>query len=207
MTAGFHKDVDKKYSVQKTGTSLVFRTAFFRPEKGSVLHTDIYNREFISALASSALAGGVYMVAVMQSVKTSTAFGISVVFFIAGFLLFRKFVFPGRYLQVVFDVPAGTAEIFQNTLTGGKKEVVAIRDISDVGISSRKDTIENPDGVAFVEKISHQHGMVIPGFGEETTFFMLTLVMADATERIIYADSDRQSVTDAQAELKEFLKI
>lgn len=191
----------------KTDTSLVFRTSSFLPEKGSVLHSDIYNREFISALASSPLAGTVYMILALRTGKTAVAYIVSALVFIAGFLLFRRFIFTGRYLQAVFDVSAGTAEIFLSSLTGGKKEFFAIREISDVEISSRKDTIENPDGVAFVEKISHQHGMVIPGFGEETTFYMLKLVLADATERIIYADSDIQSVTSVQDELKDFLKF
>ena len=47
---------------------------------------------------------------------------------------------------------------------------------------------------------------VIPGFGEEKTFFMLKLKLADGTDRMIYADTEMQGVIDAHEEIKGFLE-
>jgi hypothetical protein len=128
------------------------------------------------------------------------------VIFIGGYPVFRKFVFKDRSLEVLFDRARGLAEISVTGLLRRRAESLPLSAVKNVLIESRKIGIENPDAVKFVEKISAQHGQVIPGFGEEKTFFMLKLKLADGTDRLIYADTVMQDVMHAHEEIKGFLE-
>lgn len=46
---------------------------------------------------------------------------------------------------------------------------------------------EDRDAARFVEKISRQHGSVVPGIGDKAEFVTLSLKLTDGTERLIYA--------------------
>ncbi len=198
---------DKGYSITKSDRLLTIRTARFSADTGSVLHSGIYNREFASVLASLAVAGFVYVVVVMNFKKTLVPHIAFVVIFVACFPFFRRFIFKERYMETVFDCSKAKAEIYVAGLMRRKTASIPLRDIVNVMIEPRKKEIENPDGVQFVEKISLQHGMAIPGFGEERLFFLLKLMLADGTDRVIYADVNMQDVIEAHGEIKDFLKI
>jgi hypothetical protein len=198
---------NNKYRTEKTGDILIFKTAYFSAERGSVLHSGIYNRDFASALSSLCVAGLVYLVVVMNLKKGILPHVVFLVVFAAGFLFLRGFVFKERYMETVLDRAAGRAEIYMVGITKKKKDSVAIKDINNVLIERRKSAVENPDGVEFVQKISSQHGMAIPGFGEEKIFFLLKLKLSDGTDRLIFADGDMQGVIKAHNEIKAFLKI
>ena len=120
-------------------------------------------------------------------------------------IVFRIYIFKDRYLEAVFDKGSGKAEISFQGLLRKKRDEIPIRKITHVFIDSKKTEVENPEGVEFVEKISLQHGMSIPGFGEEKTFYQLKLKIADGPDRIIFADTDMDDVIAAHAEIKEFL--
>ena len=98
------------------------------------------------------------------------------------------------------------AKIYTSWITKKLRETIAIGSIKEIRIESRKQEVENPDAVEFVEKISAQHGTVIPGFGEEKVLFLLKLHLSDGTERIIYSDDSMQDVMSAHDEIKEFLR-
>ena len=198
---------DKKYNLQKTGTLLIFRTEYFQAERGSYLHSGIYNREFVSLLASTAVAGVIYII-IMMNLRESPVYFILVAFIlIAGFPFFRKFVFSGRYIEIVLNHATGLAEIYISGIVRRKKGTVSLSNIKDITIQFKHLPVENPDGAAFVERISLQHGMVIPGFAEEIKLSVLKLAFADGTEKTIYADSNKQDVVSLQNEIREFLKI
>jgi hypothetical protein len=198
---------NRKYNIHRTTTVLVFRTASFSDETASVLHSGIYNREFASVLASLALAGLVYLLLVTHFEKTVLFNIVFVAVFVGGFPFFRTFIFKEKYMETVFDTAAGRAEIFITGITRRKKESIALADIGQVLIESRKQKIENPDGVEFVEKISLQHGVAIPGFGEETVRYLLRLKLSDDTYRTIHADTDMQAVMEAHGEIITFLNM
>jgi hypothetical protein len=198
---------NRKYNIHRTTTVLVFRTASFSDETASVLHSGIYNREFASVLASLALAGLVYLLLVTHFEKTVLFNIVFVAVFVGGFPFFRTFIFKEKYMETVFDTAAGKAEIFITGITRRKKESIALADIGQVLIESRKQKIENPDGVEFVEKISLQHGVAIPGFGEETVRYLLRLKLSDDTYRTIHADTDMQAVMEAHGEIITFLNM
>jgi hypothetical protein len=147
------------------------------------------------------------MVLVMNIKKTLFPHIAFVVVLIACFPFFRRFIFKERYMETIFDRSKGMADICVTGIKRRKMDSLPLRDIVNVMIESRKMKIENPDGVRFVEKISLQHGMAIPGFGEEKVFFLLKLILADGTDRIIYVDVAVQDVIDAHGEIKEFLNL
>jgi hypothetical protein len=198
---------EKKYKTEKKDSLLLFRTEHFSAERESVLHKGIYNKEFASALCSLAVAGLIYAALAMQQKKTMLPHVAFAVIFIGGYPLLRMFVFKDRFLEALFDRSKGLAEISVTGLIRKKKESLPLSSVKNMLIESKKISVENPDAVEFVEKISAQHGTVIPGFGREKTFFMLKLMLADGSDRMIYADTEMQDVMDAHEEIKEFLKI
>jgi len=195
------------YRLAKDASRLVVRTTRFVADRGSVLHSGIYNREFSSVLASFAFAGAAYFLLVMSFGKGPFFYAVFMLLFIGTFPLFRTYIFRERSLESVFDRSKGYVEITRYWLRGKVLLNRPLADISRVWIDTKKTEVVNRDGVEFVEKISAQHGTVIPGFGEEATFYSLKLLFADGTESTVFADRNMQDVLTVHDELKEFLKI
>ena len=191
----------------KDATQLVFRTASFVADRGSVLHSGIYNREFSSVLASFALAGIAYFLLVTGFGKKAVFYAVFLVLFIGTFPLLRIYVFRERYREAVFDRAAATVEISRFWMRRKVLLNKPLKSISGIRIDTTKTEIVNRDGVEFVEKISAQHGTVIPGFGEEATFYSLKLGFTDGTESTLFADRNMQDVISVHDEIKGFLKI
>ncbi len=198
---------NRNYTIKKEEDKLIFTTTAFTDEPDSVLHSGIYNREFTSVLASAAAAGIVYVIVAMNIDNTIVRSLVFLLIFAVGFPLFRKFIFKESLMEVVFNASAGEAKIYRTWITKKQKETIAISSIKDISIESRKREAENPDAVKFVEKISLQHGTIIPGFGHESVLFLLKLHLSDDSTRTIYSDNAMQDVVSAQGEIKEFLKI
>ncbi len=197
----------KGYVLLRRGDALVLRTSLFSAERESVLHKGIYSKDFVSARSSFSIAAVVYAALALNYGRTFFFHVIFAVIFIGGYPLLRTFVFKDRFLEALFDRTRGLAEISVGGLLRKKTESLPLSAVKSVLIESRKIEVENPDAVEFVEKISAQHGTVIPGFGEEKTFFMLKLKLADGSDRMIYADTKMQDVMDAHEEIKRFLKV
>jgi hypothetical protein len=195
------------YSIEKTGRVLVFRTPSFSTDTASVLHTGIYNREFASALASMAVAGLVYTLLVVNYGRSVIAYAAFILLFVGGFSFFRKFIFKSRCLEAIFDKDKKTVTISIGGLLRKAKDRIPLNLVGAVMLETKKTKIDNPDGVAFVEKISLQHGMAIPGFGEETISYLLELKLTDGTDRIIYASGEMKKAMSAHEEIKEFLEL
>jgi hypothetical protein len=198
---------DRNYTIRKEEGRLIFVTTAYRAEPDSVLHSGIYNREFSSALASAVVAGMLYVIAAVNTDSTLVRSLVFLVIFAGGFPLFRKFVFKESFLEVVFDTAGGKTEIYSRWIRKKLKETISLTSVRKISIETRKKEMENPDAVEFVEKISLQHGQVIPGFGKEKVLFLLKLQLADGSERTIYSDEAMQDVISAYDEIKEFLKI
>jgi len=196
-----------QYAICKEEDRLIFTTPAFKVGPDSVLHSGIYNREFSSMLASATVAGMIYVIAVMNSLNTLISSMIFLVLFAAGVLFFRKFIFRESLMKVVFDAASGEAKIYTTWITERLRETIPMRSIKEIKIERIKQEVQNPDAAQFVEKISAQHGTVIPGFGKEKVLFLLKLLLADGTERTIYSDEAMQDVISAHGEIKEFLKI
>ncbi len=195
---------DRGFSIRRQDRTLVFRTALFSAERGSVLHSGIYNREMASILVSFAVAG---LVAVILSRAYGTMPALSAVFltvFVAGFLLLRWFVFRERYLEAVFDAEGRTVTVGLHGGVKDRPETIPFGKIERLLIRKKEIGIENPDGVAFVEKISAQHGTVIPGFGEEKVFYVLELSLSEGGSRTLFAGSRAEDALAAYDEIRGF---
>ena len=201
------EDKKKKYIIETKEDLLIFSTENFMVEKSSVLHSGIYNKEFASMLSSAAFAGALYLILWRSYGNSGLTYLVSAILFISGFPIFRKFVFRDIKMETVFDLSSGRVEIVLKGLKKKIKDSFYLKEIAGMVIEKQTEEIVNPDGVAFVEKISLQHGAFIPGFGEEKVVYMLKLRLGDNTDRLIYADSDMHSVMSAHSEIKEFLKI
>jgi hypothetical protein len=198
---------EKGYEVSVTGDVLVFSTSLFSAEPESVLHKGIYNKDFASVLSSLSVAGLVWAIPALNFRRTIFSHVVFAVIFIGGYPLFRTLVFKDRSLHALFDRGRGLAEISVTGLIRKKVESLPLSAVKSVLIETNKIEVKNPDAVEFVEKISAQHGTVIPGFGEEKTFFMLKLKLADGSDRMIYSDLEMQDVMDAHEEIKGFLRL
>ncbi len=177
----------KKYQIEIEKDRLIFRTALFRAEKGSVLHKGVYTKEFASMLFASAICVSVYMVMVNDEITFFHHLIVLSVFIIT-FLGSRKFLFKERSIEVVFDKPNNTLRITRPRLIKKKIEEMPLDNIRSVSAGSKKFIPQNPDGIKFVERISLQHGSPVPGLGDEEDFITLLLNLTDGSERIIYAE-------------------
>jgi len=193
------------YWTDQKGERLVFRTASFSADRGSILHSGIYNREFAAVLTASAAAGAATLTVFLYFGRTVYLYLLFIGLSLALFPLFRKFLFRERFLEAVFDRAAGTVSLSYPAKGRTVSEAVKMADIRGLSIEKRKTTVGNPDGVAFVEKISLQHGTVIPGFGEEHISYLLKLALPDESERILYADRDMNRVIAVYDRINSFL--
>jgi len=196
-----------KYIICKEEDRLIFTTPAYKVGPDSVLHSGIYNREFSSMLASAAVAGIIYVIAAMNSRNTLINSMVFVLFFAAGILFFRKFIFRESLMKVVFDAGSGEAKVYTTWITERLRETIAIDRIREIRIERIRHEVENPDAVQFIEKISAQHGTVIPGFGREKVLFLLKLFLDDGSERTIYSDDSMEDVISAHDTIKKFLEI
>ena len=199
--------MNPNYTIAEKENCLIFRTAHFKSDQGSVLHSGIYNREFSSMLASMVAAGLTYPV--LEMMLKGSIFFYAALLCVAtlSFPLFMLYAFKERFLTTVFDQGAGIVEIFLDGLLRKKTASFPLQNIRNIMIEKKTAVIKNPDGVEFVKKISLQHHTVIPGFGDETPIFLLKLGLTDGTDRILYSDNTMRNVIDAYDRIKEFLKI
>lgn len=195
------------YSLSKDESRLSFRTANFVPDRGSVLHSGVYNRELSAWLASFTCAGIAYFSLVMNFGKQIVLYAIFMVLFIGTFPLFRNYVFREQFLETIINRAEAKAVIIRHGIRKKVMETIPTADIAGLWIDTQKTEIGNRDGVEFVRKISAQHNASIPGFGEETIFYSLKLRRSDGTDRTLFAESSMQEVIAVYDEMKEFLKI
>jgi len=174
------------YELNIMDNILTFTTSSFKAEKTSVLPSGVYSKEFSSMLLASALSASIYMLAnvINNPVVRSALF---LIFFIIFFYGSRKYIFYDKKLKITFNNNSKSAIITRPGIILNKTEVLPFTSIRSVKMGNRKFTPDNPDGVAFVEKISAQHGSYVPGLGDEEEFLTLSLVLTDGTERIFFA--------------------
>lgn len=186
---------------------MILRTANFFAGADSVLHSGIYNREFSSMLGSLGIAGLAYAAVSLSGGTRLLSFAALIGLALLCFPLLRTYIFREQLLLTTFDRSAGTVTIEQKGLLNRRVAAFPLADLRTVLIRTKKTVIENTDGVDFVKKISLQHHTAIPGFGEETSLFLLTLTQSGGTDSIIFADTCMQDVIEAHGRIIDFLDI
>src|SRR5208283_5509855 len=120
------------YSFDIHDQVLAFRTASFRAEKGSVLHSGIYNRETASTFAAGAcmiLLGFFFASGRHLSAISSVT---SLLLFVLLFLFFRTFVFRETFLQVVIDKGNNVVAIMRRRFFRTEKQSFAFSGLEGI---------------------------------------------------------------------------
>ena len=195
---------EKPYHIEKKGNTVVLKTTSFKAERGSVLHSGIFNRELASSLAAGA-------VIVVLSFFFALYFRITVIYLIAVvflfaalFILFRIYVFRGAVLETVFDKEKRTVTLSLKRTMGGSVRSFSLDELSGIRLDHTSFQPENQDAVQFVERIALQHGTVIPGFGKTEDFYTVELDFS-GRKQVIASARERQGAVAMIAELKSSL--
>jgi hypothetical protein len=176
----------KPYSINIDANKFRFRTSLFDADKESMLHKGTYNYELASMSSAMMLSGAIYAIMAFNFNVTIFHYITSVLIFIIAFISFRKYIFRGRYLEIVFDKTKEVATVRQSRFIGMRTEEITFSSIKSVEAGSRQILPVNIDGIQFVQKISAQHGSPVPGLEEEKEFVTLLLKLTDGTERVLY---------------------
>jgi hypothetical protein len=194
------------YAFDIDDSVLAFRTNSFRAEKGSVLHSGIYNRETASVFAAGAcliLLGFFFAAMPHFSIVYSAAV---LLLFVLFFLFFRTFVFPEAVLQVVVDRRNNVVTVArtESRLHSGKM-LFPLAELWNIREDCKEFTLENSDGRRFVEKISVQHGAVIPDFGTPAQLYTVEFEFMNASGVMVFSSGDCSEAADVAGTFKNFL--
>jgi hypothetical protein len=196
---------NQAYELTAEDSRLLLRTASFRAEGGSVLHSGIYNREFTSSLAAGIAVALVFLVLVLSGVEVTAVYVVPAVLLFAGlFVILRKAVFYEERLEALFDRAGGAVTVVVKKFPE-RKYSYSLDDLADIGQDHIVITPENPDGISFVEKIALQHGTAIPGFGEVKEFYTVDLKFKDGSQMRVFSSRQESKAGQLQRRLKDFI--
>lgn len=194
------------YQIDIKDNTLVFRTSSFKAEKGSVLHSGIYNRELSSSLAAGALIMllGFFFAARLRitAVHLITALLIFVIFF----LLFRTYVFLEPVLSVTVDKQNGNIDITLERIFGKRRISLPITELDNIRQDYLSVTPKNPDGIRLVEQVALQHGTVIPGFGKTAEFYTVGMEFKNGKRFIIFSSEEPSKAEEIATKFKNFIE-
>jgi hypothetical protein len=194
------------YQIDIKDNILTFRTTSFKAEKGSMLHSGIYNREMSAILA----AGGCIVIAgsffALRYELTASHFLISLVAFIGFFICFRTFVFKKPLLSFQIDKVRGDATVLVRAFLSAKKAQYRLADLSEVRINTIIFEPQNADGIKLVEQVALQHGTVIPGFGKTAEFHTVEVEFKNGQRIIIFSSEDPAAADDIALKIKNFIE-
>jgi|SRR5208283_4461440 len=185
---------------------LVFRTASFRAEKGSMLHSSIFNRETASIFAAGAciLLLGFFFA---SRVHLSTISFIAVLLlFVLFFIFFRTFVFRETFLQAVIDKDNNVVVLMRKGFFRTEKQLFTLAELEEIREDYKEIASENPDGIKIVEKIALQHGAVIPGFGAAAEFYTVEFEFKDARRVMVFSSGDYSEADNVTKTFKNFIE-
>lgn len=196
----------ESYRMEIENGRIRLKATSFKAEKGSFLHSGIFSRELAASFVA-ALATIVYLV------SFALLSGLSMIHYIAGAIIFavffpllRVYVFKEPYLETVIDSDSGSIEINLRKPLRSRSLRRPLGSVRDIKVRHVSFEPENPDAVAFVEKIALQHGTVIPGFGETMHFYNVEIVFDDATYTVLTTRSDTDA-GDVAEKLREYLRV
>ena len=186
---------------------LAFRTASFRAEKGSVLHSGIYNRETASTFAAGACILLLGFFFASRPLLSTISFIAPLLLFVLLFLFFRTFVFRETFLQAVIDKGNNVVAIMRRGFFRMEKQLFTLNELEGIREDYKEIASKNPDGIKIVEKIALQHGAVIPGFGAAAQFYTVELEFKDAGRVMVFSSGDYSEADDVTRTFKNFIRV
>jgi hypothetical protein len=195
---------ERDYTLGIKKDRLVFRSTSFRAERGSVLHSGIYNRELTSSLAAGGLVAAL-SVALFYAGVDSTPLHLAgyALLFVVLFVLLRVYVFYEEFLETVIDKGEKTLSVFRKGLPS-EKSAVPLSELAGIRKGYTAIVPENPDGVRFVEKIALQHGTVIPGFGDVKEYHTVNLEFRDGDTLMVFSTEDDATAEEVLGIMRKF---
>jgi hypothetical protein len=195
---------EKPYHIEKRGNTVVLKTTSFKAERGSVLHSGIFNRELASSLAAGAVIVAVSFFFALYFKITVIYLIVVALLFAALFIIFRLCLFHEAVLETVFDREKRTVTLSLRRAMGSSVRSFPLDELSGIRLDHTSFQPENPDAVQFVERIALQHGTVIPGFGKTEDFYTVELDFG-GRKQVIFSAGARQGTVAMIAELKSSL--
>jgi len=167
-----------EYFLKKESDKIVLKTTSFKAEKGSILHTDVFNQELAASFLAVACALAIIFFVAHTEWKI-IHYIIALLIFIILFPIFRLYLFRDSYIVTTIDKKNGLVTINLNRPILSKTITKPLKSLKDIKITLKKLKVENIDGIAIVEKIALQHGTVGTDFGKEEEFYNLVLEFED----------------------------
>ncbi|HWR90605.1 MAG TPA: hypothetical protein VN260_10105 [Dissulfurispiraceae bacterium] len=192
------------YHIDDGKDLFTFRTSSFTVDRGSILHSGIFNRELASSLAAGALTilAGFFFV---DRVTTTRAF-IALLLFIFLFLSFRTLVFREPVLELTFDRQKGRIGLSVRKSLGTRQMQISSADVAGVRIGENTFDPENIDGVKVIEKIALQHHTVMPGLGERRTLYAVELVLRSGNCHVVFSTEAADHARDVADKLNHAIE-
>lgn len=171
----------------------MLQTSSFKVDRGSVLHSGIFNKELASSFVSA-----VFIVIYLISMAVLGEIGlihylVAAVIFVIIFPLSRTFIFKAPVLITEVDKGSGVVTLTLKRNLGSRVIGKDFSELRQFDVEYIRIEPENPDGVAVVEKIALQHGTVIPGFGEVKEFYNVVARFADSDQVVFTTTSDAEA--------------
>ncbi len=184
---------------------LIFRTTSFKAEKGSVLHSGIYNRELSSSLAAGALVMLLGFFFALRFKTTAVHFIVALLLFAVFFIVFRTYIFLETVLCVAVDKKNGNIDIALEKIFGKRRITFPLSELDNIRQDYLVVTPENPDGIRLVEQVALQHGTVIPGFGMTAEFYTVEMEFKNGKRITIFSSEDPSMAENIRAKLSGFI--
>jgi len=184
---------EKPYYIERRGGTVVLSTTSFRAERGSVLHSGVFNRELASSLSAGAVIVVISFFFALYF-RITVPYLIAVIFLFASlFVLFRVFVFREPVLETIFDREKGTITISMKRTAGSKTVSYLLSELAGIRVGHISLQPENLDAVQLVERVAVQHGTVIPGFGKTEDFYTVELDFGEKKVVVFSAGERRRA--------------
>ncbi len=197
------KEDKERYSLTLEEGRITLRAYTFRAEKGSVLHSGIFSPELASSFVAAVVAVVVLIVFAFATKLRLYHYIIAALVFGIVIPLARLFIFKEPYLETMIDGDYITISLKRPLL--GKSIRRTKKELKDIRIDYKRFEPENPDAIAFVEKIAAQHGTVIPGFGEVKEFYDLVLDFGDQKITVLTSE-DKEDAENVMQKLMDYIK-
>lgn len=193
-----------EYTLNRKENVLVLRTTSYKAEPGSVLHSGIYNRELTSSLAAGGVLIALAIAVIAKGVHVASwHYLVAAGLFVGLFMFFRMLVFYEDYLETTIHRGKGYVSVFRKGFIS-KTRTVPLAEVEGFRRGYTAFAPENPDGIAFVEKVALQHGTVIPGFGEVKEFYTVNLELKDGETIMVFSTRDSAQARLVLEELRQF---
>ncbi len=194
------------YSFDIQEDSITFKTGDFITDKGSVLHSGIYNRELTSSMAAGATLVLMGLLSVPFIEINALFWVVLLLAFIGLFVAYRYLVFRDPILVLSIDLKKGHVTLTERRHLFTKSQRFNRDEIKGIKRDYTCLMPENPDGVKVVEGIALQHFTVIPGFGQPSEFHRALLQTEEGKEIVLFASKDRSQTEEVINKLDAVIK-